>query len=277
MKTRNFLLLCLSIGALIAGGCATPTDADPSLMLATTTSTQDSGLLDVLVPLFTRETGIDVKVVAVGTGQALEIGRRGDADVLLTHAPESEQQFMSEGFGESRREVMYNDFVLVGPKEDPAHVKGESSILAALRKIVEAGAAFVSRGDESGTHLKEKAIWHNAVVAPQGDWYLSAGSGMAATLRIASEKHGYTLTDRATFLAQQKNLDLLILAEGDAMLHNVYAVIVLNPDKHRRVRHHEAQRFADFLVSSQTQELIGKFGADKYGQALFFPMHRGSR
>jgi tungstate transport system substrate-binding protein len=277
MKTPNFLLLCVSIGALIAGGCSTPTDADLSLTLATTTSTQDSGLLDVLVPLFTRETGIDVRVVAVGTGQALELGRRGDADVLLTHAPESEQQFMSEGFGKSRREVMYNDFVLVGPKDDPAQVHGESSILDAMRKIAEAKAAFVSRGDESGTHLKEKAIWHDAAVTPQGDWYLSAGSGMAATLRIASEKHGYTLSDRATFLAQQKNLDLLILAEGDAMLRNVYAVIVLNPQKHRRVRHREAQRFADFLVSSQTQELIEKFGVAKYGQSLFFPLHRGSR
>jgi tungstate transport system substrate-binding protein len=245
--------------------------------LATTTSTQDSGLLDVLIPLFAQETGIEVKVVAVGTGQALEIGRRGDADVLLTHAPESEQQFMSAGFGESRREVMYNDFVLVGPKEDPAHVKGQSSIVAAMRQVADAKAAFVSRGDESGTHLKEKAIWHNAAVTPEGDWYLSAGSGMAATLRIASEKHGYALTDRATFLAQQKNLDLMVLAEGDAMLRNMYAVIVLNPGKHSRVHHREAQRFADFLVSSQTQELIGKFGADKYGQALFFPMHSGSR
>ena len=204
MNTRNLLLLCMSMGTVIAGGCSTPTDAHRSLTLATTTSTQDSGLLDVLIPLFAQETGIEVKVVAVGTGQALEIGRRGDADVLLTHVPESEQQFMSAGFGESRREVMYNDFVLVGPKEDPAHVKGQSSIVAAMREVADAKAAFVSRGDESGTHLKEKAIWHNAAVTPEGDWYLSAGSGMAATLRIASEKHGYALTDRATFLRNRK-------------------------------------------------------------------------
>ena len=193
----------------VAVGCSTPTDANPSLTLATTTSTQDSGLLDVLVPLFTKETGIEVKVVAVGSGQALEIGRRGDADVLLTHAPEAEQRFMSDGHGESRREVMYNDFVLVGPKDDPAHVQGTdfagaAAIVDALRQIAAAKATFVSRGDESGTHMKEKAIWEKATVTPQGDWYLSAGSGMAATLRLASERRGYVLADRGTFLSQQE-------------------------------------------------------------------------
>ncbi|MHB9078599.1 MAG: ABC transporter substrate-binding protein [Pirellulaceae bacterium] len=257
-------------------GCSTSTDANPSLTLATTTSTQDSGLLDVLVPLFAKETGIEVKVVAVGSGQALEIGRRGDADVLLTHAPEAEKQFMSDGDGESRREVMYNDFVLVGPKEDPAHVQGQTSIVDALRQIAAAKATFVSRGDESGTHMKEKAIWKQATVTPQGDWYLSAGTGMAATLRLASEKHGYVLADRGTFLSQQEQLELVILGEGDALLRNVYAVIVINPAKHNHLHHSEAQRFADFLSAAGTQELIGKFGADKCGQALFVPLPSGS-
>ncbi|MHB8956892.1 MAG: ABC transporter substrate-binding protein [Pirellulaceae bacterium] len=267
-NTRRVLLLLTGLVV----GCAAPADLEPVLTLATTTSTQDSGVLDLLVPLFMEQTGIKVKVVAVGTGQALALGRRGDADLLLTHAPDAERQFISEGYGTRRREVMYNDFVLVGPAEDPAHITGQTSVVEALRQIAAVKATFVSRGDESGTHLKEKALWRAAAVIPQGDWYLSTGSGMAATLRLASEKRGYAIGDRGTFLAQQENLQLAILIEGDALLHNVYSLIEVNRRKHPHVRHHEAHRFAEFLASPNMQAVIAKFGVDKYGQALFFPI-----
>jgi tungstate transport system substrate-binding protein len=263
----RFLAAALA-AALLAAGCSS--GQPKTLTLATTTSTQDSGLLDVLVPRFRERSGIEVKVVAVGTGQALELGRRGDADVLLVHDPAAEQRFMDDGFGADRREVMHNDFVLVGPADDPAGVKGQASVAEAFARIARRGSPFVSRGDESGTHQKEKAVWHEAGVEPHGDWYLRAGAGMGQVLRLASEKRAYTLSDRGTFLALRQGLDLAVLAEGDPLLVNPYHVIVVNPAKHPHVHQREAQRFADFLLSPEGRGLIADFGKDRYGQPLFF-------
>jgi tungstate transport system substrate-binding protein len=254
---------------MLAAGCSSR--QTESLTLATTTSTQDSGLLDRLVPLFREQTGIEVKVVAVGTGQALQLGRRGDADVLLVHDRDAEQQFVAEGFGVGRRPVMYNDFVLVGPPVDPAGVNGQASASKAFARMARAEAPFVSRGDESGTHQKEKAIWKRAGVAPQGNWYVRAGAGMGQVLRMADEKHAYALTDRGTFLAQCRGLDLAVLCEGDPLLVNQYSVILVNPDKHTHVRREAARKFADFLLSAATQKVIADFGKDRFGQPLFFP------
>jgi tungstate transport system substrate-binding protein len=252
-------------------GCRSATQPSNTLTLATTTSTRDSGLLDVLTPMFERETGIKLKVVAVGSGQALELGRRGDADVLLTHAPDGEAKFMEEGHGARRRRVMHNDFVLVGPRTDPADVAGAKSVADAFTRIAREEAPFVSRGDDSGTHRKEHAIWKAEVIEPQGAWYLRAGSGMAAVLRVANEKGAYTLSDRGTFLAQRDLLDLKILHQGDPLLHNPYTVISVSPEKHPSVNHRAAERFAEFLVSPEVQQVIGEFGVTRHGQPLFFP------
>lgn len=257
-------LLCVLV--LGCGRSAEP----PSITLATTTSTQDSGLLDVLLPEFERESGIHVKVVAVGSGQALELGRRGDADVLLTHSPAAEEQFMAEGDGAKRWPVMHNDFVLVGPHDDPAKTADIDGIVSAFHAIAAAHAPFVSRGDESGTHVKEQAIWKEAGSDLQGDWYIIAGSGMAAVLRMAGEKRAYTLTDRGTFLALKQELDLKVLVESDPFLHNQYSVMLLNPQKHPRLHHDAARRFAEFLRSPSGRNIIRNFGVATYGQPLFF-------
>lgn len=256
------LLLCI--------GCGPPPDPPP-LTLATTTSTRDTGLLDALVPKFEEQTGIAVKVIAVGTGMALELGRRGDADVLLTHAPAAEQAFMDQGHGSERHSVMHNDFVLVGPADDPAEVRGTASIVEAFRRIAGAKAPFVSRGDESGTHMKERHIWSASGIEPAADWYVEGGSGMSAILGMADHKEAYTLSDRGTFLSQRSRLDLKILAEGDPLLVNPYAVIVVNRDHHPGINHEAAQKFAAFLLAPATQEAISRFGVAEYGQPLFFP------
>ena len=261
----------LAAVALPLMGCAPTKPAFLSLTLATTTSTRDSGLLDELVPRFEKEAGIRVKVVAVGSGQALELGRRGDADVLLTHAPKAEEQFVVEGHGDERLPVMHNDFVLVGPPADPASIEGQSSIVEAFRRIALSGSPFVSRGDESGTHTKEQEVWKEAGITPEGDWYIEAGAGMAAALRMASEKRACTLADRGTFLAQRDRLDLTILSEGDPLLRNPYAIIVVSADKHAGVNHEAATRFAQFLRSAEVQRAIGEFGVERFGQPLFFP------
>jgi tungstate transport system substrate-binding protein len=263
-RLRFVLAACL-----LAAGCG-PAPI-PSLTLATTTSTQDSGLLDELVPAFREQTGIEVKVVAVGTGQALELGRRGDADVLLVHDPAAEEQFMADGFGRDRRPVMHNDFVLVGPPADPAGVKGATTAAEAFARVARHEAAFVSRGDESGTHQKERAVWLQAGVEPRGGWYVQAGAGMGQVLRMAGERRAYTLSDRGTFLAQRQGLDLAVLSEGDPLLTNPYHIIIVNPDRHPHVHRQEARRFVDFLESDQTQKRIAAFGADRFGQPLFFP------
>jgi tungstate transport system substrate-binding protein len=263
------LLTAWACAALLAAaGCRS--GQAPTLTLATTTSTQDSGLLDVLVPLFNRQTGIEVKVVAVGTGQALELGRRGDADVLLVHDPAAEAKFVAEGFGLGQRPVMWNDFVLVGPLADTASVKGLASAAEAFGRIARAGAPFVSRADESGTHAKEKAVWRLAKAEPKGAWYVRAGAGMAQVLRVADEKRAYALTDRGTFLAHRQGLDLSVLVEGDPVLVNQYSVLLVSPGKHPHVRQEAARRFAGFLLAPATQQAIGDFGKDRFGQPLFF-------
>ncbi len=267
MRRNRIIGIVLLLFIVGASGCSGQSST-PALTLATTTSTRDSGLLEELLPEFKKETGIEVKYVAVGTGQALELGRRGDADVLLVHDPAGERRFVEEGFGVERLPVMYNDFVLVGPETDPAKVRGLASAAEALRRIAQAGDPFVSRGDESGTHQKEKALWKQAGIEPGGAGYLRAGAGMAEVLRLASEKRAYTLTDRATFLAQRPALVLLV--ERDPLLINRYSVIGVNPKKHPHVRAEAAQRFADFLRSPQTQRRIADFGKQQYGQALFF-------
>ncbi len=269
---RKFTIVRFCVVVLVCGiyGCS-PRPAGATLTLATTTSTQDSGLLDALVPPFREQTGIEVKVVAVGTGQALQLGRRGDADVLLVHDPAAEERFMAEGYGASRQPVMYNDFVVVGPAADPAGIKGMKSAVEAFTRIARQPARFVSRGDESGTHQKERAIWKQAGIAPQGDWYLQAGAGMGPVLRLADQKRAYTLTDRGTFLALSGGLDLTVLGEGDPLLRNSYHVIVVAADKHPHVHSQAARRFADYLTSAPVQQMIGAFGKDRFGQPLFFP------
>jgi len=253
-----------------AGCSARPASDGPTLTLATTTSAQDTGLLDELLPRFRDETGIEVKVVARGTGEALQLARRGDADALLVHDPASEEQLIADGFGEARHEIMHNDFVLVGPANDPAGVKGEKSIAAAFATIAAKEAAFYSRGDKSGTHQKEKAVWRAAHIEPNGAWYRSSGVGMAEMLSMADEKQGYTLTDRGTFLKRRKHLELVILSEGDPLLFNRYSVIVVNPDKHPHVHHAEAVRFLTFMQSPATRNFIAEFGVERYGAPLFY-------
>jgi tungstate transport system substrate-binding protein len=271
----------LVVGGLLLVACAGPTPARPTepaavtgardVILATTTSTQDSGLLDVLVPAFEQTSGYRVKTVAVGTGQALALGQRGEADVLLVHAPDSEKQFMEAGHGTSRRLVMHNDFILVGPPDDPAGVKGEP-VTEALKKIAETGALFVSRGDNSGTHQLEQKLWQGAAIDPKGQrWYQESGTGMGATLNVAAEKRAYTLADRGTFLALKDKLGLAPLIKGDRVLLNIYSVITIDPKKNERINATGGQAFADFVVSAPAQALIKDFGVAKFGEPLFIP------
>jgi tungstate transport system substrate-binding protein len=241
------------------------------LLLISTTSTQDSGLLDVLLPAFTAKTGYRVQLVAVGSGQALKIGEQGNADVILLHSPAAEKEFVANGFGIDRRLVMHNDFVIVGPPSDPAGIAGKTPV-EAVKKIFASGVIFVSRGDDSGTHVKELALWKSAGLEPAGkDWYLETGQGQGATLSIASEKGGYALTDRGTFLAYKSNVDLEILVEGDPVLLNIYHVITVNPEKFPNVNLEGAKAFANFITSDEGQKVIADFGLDKFGQPLFFP------
>lgn len=258
------------------------------LVLATTTSTQDSGLLDVILPDFNTRYGADVEVIAVGTGQALELGKNGDADVVLVHARKQEDAFVADGFGVNRQDVMYNDFIIVGPPSDPAGIKGMTDAGAAFNKIAAAQSPFISRGDNSGTHTKELSIWEASklplaevasivdsekkVKQPEGDWYQSVGQGMGAVLTIAGEQQAYTLSDRATYLARkQAGLGLEILVEGDSRLFNPYGVIAVNPEKHPAVNTAGAQAFIEWITSVETQKLISQFGVDKFGQSLFVP------
>jgi tungstate transport system substrate-binding protein len=246
--------------------------ANPELILATTTSTQDSGLLDVLIPMFEQKTGYKVKTIAVGSGQAMTMGERGEADVLLVHAPDSEVKFMQAAHGINRKLVMHNDFIVVGSATDPAGIKGTTSAVETLKKLAGAKALFVSRGDNSGTNQLEVKVWKAAAVDPKAQtWYQESGQGMGATLNIAAEKGGYTITDRATYLANKKNLNLDILVQGDPILLNIYHVIQINPQKSTKINAEGAKAFADFVLAPETQQFIGKFGADKYGQPLFFP------
>jgi len=274
---RALVALIAVLTALMAGcGGSSATNssggaaANGSLILATTTSTQDSGLLDDLLPVFTKDTGWTVKTLAVGSGQALELGRRGEADVLLVHSPAAEKAFMAEGKAGQRRLVMHNDFVIVGPADDPAGIKGMDSV-DAMKKIAAAPAVFISRGDDSGTNAKEKDIWAKAGITPKGAWYQATGQGMGATLRVADQKAGYTLSDRATYLAQRDTLKLQILSEGDPSLLNVYHVIEMTTKAGSRVQPDAAKAFADWIVSPAIQQRIGEFGKAKFGQPLFTP------
>jgi len=301
LTARNFLLtfgLILAI-ALTACGPAAPTaapateapviateaptaapteapvaaPANPNLILATTTSTQDSGLLDVLVPMFEAQTGYIVQTVAVGTGEALKMGEEGNADVLLVHAPSSEVTFMDGGFGKDRMLVMHNDFIIVGPADDPAAINGLGPKDAFLA-IYNAGVNFVSRGDDSGTHKKEVSFWKKAEKDPAAEkpaWFIETGQGMGASLTVASEKQAYILTDRATFLANKDKLQLEILLEGNNALLNVYHVITVNPDKWPAVNYEGAMAFAKFITDPATQAVIAEFGLEKFGQPLFYP------
>jgi tungstate transport system substrate-binding protein len=245
---------------------------EKTIILATTTSTQDSGLLDVLIPVFEKNTGYFVKTIAVGSGQAMAMGQKGEADVLLVHSPAAEIKFVAEGFGINRRLVMHNDFIIVGPQEDPAKIKGIKSSYEAFKKIASATVLFLSRGDNSGTHAKEKDIWKAAGIKPEGEkWYQQTGLGMGQTLNVAAEKKGYTLADRGTYLAMKKNLGLDILVEGDAILLNIYHVIEVNPAKWPKINVAGAKAFADFMVSKETQDIIKTFGVEKFGSPLFFP------
>jgi tungstate transport system substrate-binding protein len=248
-----------------------PKPANPNLILATTTSTQDSGLLDVLIPDFELRKGYTVQTVAVGSGEAMKMGQQCNADVLLVHSPAAEKDFMSNNYGSDRRLVMHNDFVVVGPSADPAGIKGSVTAIDSFTKIADAKSPFITRGDASGTNAKELAIWKSANITPEGDWYIESGQGMLATLQIASEKAAYTLSDRATFLANQDKLQLEILVQGDASLLNIYHVIVVNPANCPTVNNTGAIAFADYVISPEAQALIGSFGVDKYGQALFTP------
>ena len=263
-----WLRVCSIISiAILFGGCSsTPSRV---ITLATTTSTQDTGLLDHLIPLFREKSGIEVKVVAVGTGQALEIGRRGDADVILTHDPVGEAQFVADGFGTSRTEVMSNDFVLIGPVEDRAGAAKATSGSDGFKRVAEIKAVFVSRGDESGTHKKEKATWKAAGIVPSGDWYVQAGQVMGAVMRMADEKNGYALSDRGTYLSHRDRLHIKMLYSGDPTWINQYAVTPTNPNRHPHVKHNLAKQFAEFLLSEEAQQLIANFGRAKVGEPLF--------
>jgi len=258
--------------ALAIGTMAHAAPPPKDIILATTTSTQDSGLLDLLVPHFEKKTGYQVKTIAVGSGQAMAMGQKGEADVLLVHSPDAEKKFVTEAFGINRRLVMHNDFIVVGPPQDPAGIKVAKSAFEAFLKIAGTGSLFVSRGDNSGTHAQEKKLWKGAGQNPEGQkWYQQTGLGMGQTLGVAAEKKTYVLADRGTYLALKKGLGLAILCEGDAALLNVYHVIEVNPAKFPKVNVAGAKAFADFMVSKEAQDLIATFGVEKFGSPLFFP------
>jgi tungstate transport system substrate-binding protein len=247
--------------------------AETRIRCASTTSTLNSGLLDYLMPLFEKKSGIEVDVVAVGTGAAIQIGKRGDADVVMVHAKDQELQALAEGYFVNRHDLMYNDFVIIGPANDPLKLKGMKSAVEAFQKIAAAGTPFVSRGDKSGTHTKELAIWKAAGLDPKGQqWYLEVGQGMEKTQRIANEKRAYTLTDRGTWLAtkDKDKLHMVIGLEGDPVLFNQYGVMAVNPAKHKEVKYQEAIAFIDWLISPEGQLAIGAF-KDRYGNQLFVP------
>ncbi len=271
IQVISYLVGFLLLFGVIAG-CSSPAQGTvasagdtKSIVLATTTSTQDSGLLDVILPVFEKQSGIQVKVVAVGTGQAIQLGKDGNADVLLVHARKDEDDFVASGYGVNAYDVMFNQFLLVGPKEDPAGVKGMTSATDAVKAIAAAKAAFISRGDDSGTHKKELSIWKTAGLKPEGPWYFSAGQGMGATLQMADEKNAYTLTDEATYLSNKGSL--VVLKEGDPTLLNPYGVIQVKSSSKAEY----GETFIQFLVGPDGQKLIGEFGKADYGKGLFVP------
>ncbi len=272
MTRRRWVLAALTL-SLAAGPLAaqTPAPASRTLILSTTTSTQDSGLLDVLVPMFEKATGYSVKTISVGTGQALALAARGEADVTLAHAPALEKKYVDEGKMSNRRLVMYNDFIVIGPAEDLARAKGLPAA-AALKRIAAAEARFVSRGDKSGTHALELALWKQAGIEPKAGWYIESGQGMGQTLLVANERKAYALTDRGTYLAFRKRVDLPVLVEKDRALLNIYSVMEVNPANGPRVNAAAGKAFADFMLTPDTQAIIKTFGVEKYGQPRFVPI-----
>jgi tungstate transport system substrate-binding protein len=272
MLTRRLLLAALLPAVLLVGFPHGAMSEEKLIVVASTTSTQDSGLFGYLLPRFKEKTGIDVKVVAQGTGQALETGRRGDADVVFVHARPQEEKFVAEGFGVKRLPVMYNDFVLIGPKQDPAGVKGSKDVVAAFKTVAKKGAPFVSRGDKSGTHMAELNLWKAADLDPtrhKGHWYREIGQGMGAALNTASSMNAYVLADRGTWISFKNRGDLDILVEGDRRLFNQYGVILVNPAKHPQVKKDLGQAFIDWLVSPEGQKVIADYKID--GLQLFYP------
>jgi tungstate transport system substrate-binding protein len=277
-KLVTLILTIFIISSIIFSGCTPASQpveisvAEQKLILATTTSTDDSGLLDFILPDFEEQYGVRVDVVAVGTGQALTLGEDGNADVLLVHARAREDAFMEAGHGVRREDVMYNDFVIVGPAADPAGIKGMTNASEAFAQIASTESTFISRGDDSGTHTKEKAVWSAAGIEPSGDWYVSAGQGMGAVITMANEQQAYTLSDRATYLARSlEGLDLVIVVEGDPILFNPYGVMAVNPDKGEHIQVELANQFIDWLVSVETQEKIATYGMEQFGTPLFTP------
>jgi tungstate transport system substrate-binding protein len=271
-KFASMIMFALFASLFVFPPTAAAQPAQKNIIMATTTSTQDSGLLDVLLPIFEKKTGYFVKTIAVGSGQAMAMGQKGEADVLLVHSPAAEQKFVAEGYGVNRRLVMHNDFIILGPPADPAKIKGMKKASEAFKKIAATGSIFMSRGDNSGTNAKEKDIWKAAGVKYEGEkWYQQTGLGMGQTLAVAAEKKTYTLSDRGTYLALKKNLGLDILVEGDGILLNIYHVIEVNPKKWPKVNVAGTKAFSDFMVSKETQAIIKTFGVDKYGSPLFFP------
>jgi tungstate transport system substrate-binding protein len=270
-RARVIVALWLALAGLLAASPAALAQSHV-VILSTTTSTQDSGLLDVLVPLFEKRTGLTVKTISVGTGQALVLAARGEADVTLAHAPGLERKYVEDGKMSNRRLVMYNDFVIIGPADDPARIKGLPKAVDALRRIAESQSRFVSRGDKSGTHVLEQALWAQAGVEPKGAWYLESGQGMGQTLGIADDRRAYTLSDRGTYLAFAKRVDLPVLVEKDRPLLNIYSVMEVNPANGPRVNAVGGKAFAEFMLAPETQAVIRTFGVGKYGQPLFVPV-----
>ena len=270
MRRRFLTILALMLALAPAALAQAP--GSRTMILSTTTSTQDSGLLDVLVPLFEKQTGYSVKTIAVGTGQALALAARGEADVTLAHAAGVEKKYVAEGKMHNRRLVMYNDFLVIGPGADPAGIRGEKRVAAALKRVADAGARFVSRGDKSGTHVLEQNLWKAAGVTPGAPWYIESGLGMGATLTIANDRQAYTLTDRATMLAFSKRVDLAPMVEGDKLLLNIYSVMEVNPANVPKVNTAGGKAFADFMLAAETQAVIKTFGVGKHGQPLFVPI-----
>lgn len=270
-STRNTFLSFLLVLSIALTACRSATPTNLNIILATTTSTQDSGLLDVLIPLFEEQSGYTVQTIAVGSGEAMKMGEEGNADVLLVHAPASEITFMESGFGKDRMLVMHNDFIIVGSMDDPARIKGLAA-KDAFNAIFAAGAIFITRGDDSGTHKKELALWKSVELDPAGQaWYVETGQGMGASMTVASEKAAYILTDRATYLANKDNYQLEILVEGDKSLLNIYHVITVNPKKWSDANYDGAMAFAKFMTDPATQAVIGEFGVEKFGAPLFYP------
>lgn len=269
MKLKWMILLIVPLSIFIVTGVSSET----RVRCASTTSTQNSGLFDYILPIFEKKTGIKVDVVAVGTGAAIELGKRGDADFVFVHAKEQELKTVEEGYFINRHDVMYNDFVIIGPSEDPIMINGIKSVTEAFSKIADSEYLFVSRGDKSGTHTKELSIWKKINVDPEGKkWYLDVGQGMAKTQRIANEKHAYTLTDRGTWLATKDNdkLDMIIVLEGDPLLFNQYGVMAVNPERHKNVKYREAMEFMNWLISEEGQQAIASY-TDQHGNKLFIP------